>query len=94
MQPMVGASFYHAVWAKLFLHAGVPYVRPHNTRHTYASLLLRRGVPIAYVQAQLGHSSIDVTVRNYAHFMPGADQHHVERHAEALEREIGGGDDL
>ena len=50
----------------------------HDARHTYASLMLRRGVPIAYVAKQLGHSSIQVTVDLYGHFIPGADRHHVE----------------
>ena len=45
--------------------------------------MLRRGVPIAYVSNQLGHSSISVTVISvtvdlYGHFIPGADRHHVE----------------
>jgi integrase len=40
--------------------------------------MLRRGVPIAYVSKQLGHSSIQITVDLYGHFIPGADRHHVE----------------
>jgi integrase len=59
-------------------------VRVYDARHTYASLLLRRGVPIAYVSRQLGHSSIQVTVDLDGHFVPGADQHHVEGLAEAI----------
>jgi integrase len=47
--------------------------------------MLRRGVPIAYVSRQLGHSSIKVTVDLYGHFIPGADRHHVEGLAEAIE---------
>jgi integrase len=47
--------------------------------------VLRRGVPIAYVSRQLGHSSIQVTVDLYGHFVPGADRHHVEGLAEAIE---------
>ena len=57
----------------------------HDARHTYASLMLRRGVPIAYVSKQLGHSSIQVTVDLYGHFEPGADRHHVEGLATGLE---------
>src|SRR5437879_11911512 len=62
-----------------------PSRRVHDARHTYASLMLRRGVPIAYVAKQLGHSSIQVTVDLYGHFEPGADRHHVEGLATALE---------
>jgi hypothetical protein len=39
----------------------------------------------AYVSPQLGHSSIQVTVDLYGHFAPGADRHHVEALAEAIE---------
>lgn len=58
----------------------------HDARHTYASLMLRRGVPIVYVSRQLGHSSIQVTVDLYGHFIPGADRHHVEGLAGAIEQ--------
>ena len=47
--------------------------------------MLRRGVPIAYVSNQLGHSSISITVDLYGHFIPGADRHHVEGLADAIE---------
>ena len=57
----------------------------HDARHTYASLMLRRGVPIVYISKQLGHSSIQVTVDLYGHFIPGADRHHVEGLADAIE---------
>ena len=33
----------------------------------------------------LGHSSIQITVDLYGHFIPGADRHHVEGLAEAIE---------
>lgn len=47
--------------------------------------MLRRGVPIAYVSRQLGHASISITADFYGHFVPGADRHHVEGLAEAIE---------
>jgi len=47
--------------------------------------MLRHGVPIAYVFKQLGHSSISITVDLYGHFVPGADRHHVEGLADAIE---------
>ena len=39
---------------------------PHATRHTYATLLQKRGMPIAMVSALLGHESTDVTDK-YTH---------------------------
>lgn len=41
----------------------VGHVRPHDLRHTYASRLVQRGVPIQQVQVLLGHQSIATTER-------------------------------
>jgi len=48
----------------------------HSLRHTYASLLLAGDVSPAYVQEQLGHASIELTVGTYGRWLrkkaPGA----------------------
>ena len=44
-------------------------IRFHDSRHTFASLLIEQGENIKYIQSQLGHSSPDVTLRVYAHLM-------------------------
>lgn len=67
--------------------AAVRAIRVHDARCTYASLMLRRGVPIAYVSRQLGHSSIQITVDLYGHFVPGGGRHHAEGLAAAIEAE-------
>ncbi len=54
--------------------AGLRRLRFHDLRHTYASLLLTDGAPIAYVSEQLGHSSIELTVKRYGHLIPGANR--------------------
>ena len=64
-KPLNDAWLRDRVWAPLLETAGVRHIRVHDARHTYASLMLRRGVPIAYVSKQLGHSSIHVTVDLY-----------------------------
>jgi integrase len=43
----------------------------HILRHTHASRLAMRGVPMAVIAAQLGHSDIKLTQRHYAHLSPG-----------------------
>ena len=48
-------------------------IRFHDTRHTYASLLLRMGESLVYVKEQLGHSSIQITVDTYGHLDPGGE---------------------
>ena len=49
--------------------AGIQTCSWHTLRHTYASHLVMRGVPLRVVQALLGHSSITQT-EAYAHLAP------------------------
>jgi integrase len=44
---------------------------PHDRRHSYATMLLMDHYSPAYVQKQLGHSSISITVDIYGHWIPG-----------------------
>ncbi len=50
--------------------AEIDSLRFHDLRHTYASLLLANGAPMKYVQHQLGHSSIKMTMDLYTHLLP------------------------
>lgn len=50
--------------------AGTPGATFHVLRHTYASLLIKRGVPLKYVSEVLGHSDSRITERHYAHLAP------------------------
>jgi len=49
--------------------AGLKRIRFHDLRHTYASLLIKQGENIKYIQVQLGHSDPTVTLNVYAHLM-------------------------
>jgi integrase len=42
----------------------------HIHRHTYASALAMRGVPMGVIAAQLGHSDTRMTEKRYAHLSP------------------------
>jgi len=52
--------------------AGMPNVRWHDLRHTYASWLAQSGQPMSAIRDLMGHSSLAVTDR-YAHLAP----HHL-----------------
>ncbi len=45
-------------------------IRFHDLRHTYATYLLSKGIPVKYVQDQLGHSTAKMTLDTYASVMP------------------------
>jgi len=47
-----------------------PAIGFHILRHSYASRLAMRGVPMAVIAAQLGHSDTRMTERHYAHLGP------------------------
>lgn len=49
--------------------AGLPRIRFHNLRHTYASLMIAQGENPKYIQSQLGHSTINMTMDTYGHLM-------------------------
>jgi integrase len=42
----------------------------HVLRHTHASILAMRGVPMAVIARQLGHADTRMTERHYAHLAP------------------------
>jgi len=49
--------------------AGIKQVRFHDLRHTFASLLIATDQHPKYIQSQLGHSSIKITMDTYGHLM-------------------------
>jgi integrase len=60
--PLNPASFSNT-FDRLVARAGVPRIRVHDLRHTYATIALRAGVHPAIVSERLGHSSIAVTMQ-------------------------------
>ncbi|HPJ20585.1 MAG TPA: site-specific integrase, partial [Actinomycetota bacterium] len=49
---------------------GLPTIRLHDARHTWATLALQSGVHPKVVQERLGHSSITITLQTYSHVIP------------------------
>jgi len=59
--------------------AGLRRLRFHDLRHTFASLLIDQGEHPKYIQAQMGHSSINVTMDTYGHLMNTVNQESAKR---------------
>ncbi|MBL8867768.1 MAG: tyrosine-type recombinase/integrase [Planctomycetia bacterium] len=45
-----------------------------DLRHTHASCLIADGMSIKAVSRRMGHGSIDITLKAYAHLMPDDDE--------------------
>lgn len=58
--------------------AGVPWLRWHDLRHTWASWLVQRGVPLQAVQELGGWASLAM-VQRYAHLDPGTLRAYIEQ---------------
>lgn len=52
---------------RVLKRAGIPKVRFHDLRHTFATLALQNGVDIKIVSSMLGHFSAGFTLDTYAH---------------------------
>ena len=66
----VRRSLWHREFPRALRRAGLRHVRFHDLRHTYTSLLIAQGAHPKYIQAQLGHASIQTTLDRYGHLMP------------------------
>jgi integrase len=53
--------------------AGLPKIRLHDVRHSYATAALAAGVPAKVVSERLGHATIAITMDTYSHVLPGLD---------------------
>ena len=58
-------------FARLSWEAGLPPIRLHDVRHSYATAALRAGVPVKVVSERLGHASVTITLDVYGHVIPG-----------------------
>lgn len=70
--PLGHSKFLRRVWRSALKVARLPTdLTPHELRHTCAALLIAEGADPKAVQAQLRHSSIQVTFDVYGHLFPG-----------------------
>lgn len=64
--------------------AGLPHIRFHDLRHTFATLALQNGVDIKTVSGMLGHFSAGFTLDTYAHVTTAAQRAAAETMKDVL----------
>ena len=82
--PLDAQNIVNRFFKPLLKRAGLPDVRWHDLRHTYATLLLARGTRPTYVQKSLGHASVQLTLDRYSHWMPSMGRNTAQGIGEAL----------
>ena len=64
--------------------AMLPMIRPHDLRHTHATLALQAGIHPKVVSERLGHASISITLDTYSHAIPALQEEAAGRIAELI----------
>jgi integrase len=54
--------------------AGLPRIRLHDVRHSYATAALKAGISAKVISERLGHASVAFTLQIYGHVIPGMDR--------------------
>jgi len=68
----------------LIARAGVPTIRVHDLRHTFATLALSSGAPLKAVAEAIGHADTRLTLSTYTHVLPGQRQEVADKVASLL----------
>ena len=68
--PLDGDNLVKRSFGPLLERAGLPRIRFHDLRHTFATVLLSRGTHPKVVQEMLGHANISQTLDTYSHVLP------------------------
>lgn len=69
---------------QLVAASGLPKIRLHDLRHTYATLALQAGIHPKIVSERLGHSTIALTLDVYSHALPTMQQEAADRVASLI----------
>lgn len=56
------------------MKSGVKKIRIHDLRHSHATILINNGINIVSVSRRLGHSDVNMTLKNYTHLLQKRDE--------------------
>ncbi len=69
--PLTGEMYYPdsiaTLHKRILKDTGLPHIRLHDLRHTFATMALQNGVDIKTVSAMLGHYDAGFTLKTYTH---------------------------
>lgn len=72
--PISHPVFYRTYFKPAAAAVGLPDLRFHDLRHTYAALLIANDAKPLILQQRLGHASVEVTLNVYGHIFPHLDR--------------------
>ncbi len=70
-KPIEWNNFINREFSPLLKLAELPRGKFHSLRHSYASTLVAAGEDLKFIQTQLGHSNLTMTLNTYSHLLPG-----------------------
>jgi len=65
--------------------AGISRISFHELRHTFASHLVNKGVPLAFVASILGHAGTRMVEKHYGHLCPTAEKEAIRKLAPGID---------
>jgi integrase len=77
-------DWFTRMFNRLAQSAGLPRIRLHDLRHSYATLALQAGVHPKVVSERLGHATVGITLDLYSHVVEGLDAEAADTVAERL----------
>ena len=69
---------------RILKDAGLPHIRLHDLRHTFASMALQNGVDIKAVSSMLGHYDAGFTLKTYTHTTRAAQEEAAQKMGEFM----------
>jgi integrase len=70
---LVNPDWFSHEFARLLDAAGLPHIRLHDLRHSYATVALKAGVHPKVISERLGHATVGITLDLYSHVSKGLD---------------------
>ena len=63
-------SLFYNTYREILDEVGLVKRSLHNTRHTFASMMLNNQIDPLWVSSMLGHKNLDITLKVYTHYLP------------------------